>query len=231
MTIIIPEMDQSIKNCLVWWYTPFIPVLGKQRQEDICDFEASQFTQWIPVQPGLCREKPCLKEKRKKEKVQTAATNVLFIVPLKAVKNNFYTFKWLEVYKNLIEYNHTSVINVQALKSLSSTFLLRTQLCSQKLLHKDNSSCHHEVLLAWAVTKQGWKSSIWCEKIITRSKVNSHMLNRTTALQTLTSQCSLASGFLYFNHYLLCRTIPILHVNTIEIPDYERGKNVYFLLS
>jgi hypothetical protein len=54
-------------SCWVWWRTPLIPALGKQRQADF----------WVRGQPGLqseCQdsqgytEKPCLKNQKPKTK-------------------------------------------------------------------------------------------------------------------------------------------------------------------
>jgi hypothetical protein len=50
--------------------TPLIPALGKQRQVDLCKFEASLVyteRERVPEQPGLHREKK-RKEKKRKEK-------------------------------------------------------------------------------------------------------------------------------------------------------------------
>ena len=54
----------------MWWRTPLVPALGRQRQVDFC----------VRGQPGLqsefqdsqdYTEKPCLKKKKKKKKKKT----------------------------------------------------------------------------------------------------------------------------------------------------------------
>ena len=57
------HMDWTlIKNLVflagVWWRTPLIPALERQRQVDLCEFEDSQ---------GYT-DKTCLKKKKRKEK-------------------------------------------------------------------------------------------------------------------------------------------------------------------
>jgi hypothetical protein len=48
---------------------PLILALGKQKQADVCEFQISLSTEWVPGQPGLYREtlypKPKKKIKRK----------------------------------------------------------------------------------------------------------------------------------------------------------------------
>ena len=38
----------------MWWYTPLVPTLGRQRQADLCEFKA-----WwhMPLIPALGRQK------------------------------------------------------------------------------------------------------------------------------------------------------------------------------
>jgi hypothetical protein len=46
---------------------PLIPALWRQRQADLCEFEASLVYKVSPVQPGLCyTEKPCLEKQNNK---------------------------------------------------------------------------------------------------------------------------------------------------------------------
>ena len=39
-----------------WWRTPLIPALGRQRQVDHCEFEASLVCRAVPGQPMLHRD-------------------------------------------------------------------------------------------------------------------------------------------------------------------------------
>ena len=67
---VVIGMQSKFKNVLesrVWWYTPVIPALGRQRQADFC----------VRGQPGLqsefkdsqgYTEEPCLEKQKQKEK-------------------------------------------------------------------------------------------------------------------------------------------------------------------
>jgi hypothetical protein len=46
---------QSVQNNRVCWRTPLLPALGRQRQVDLCRFEASLVYR-VPGEPGLHRE-------------------------------------------------------------------------------------------------------------------------------------------------------------------------------
>jgi hypothetical protein len=52
-----------------WWCMPTIPAFGRQRQEDLCEFEVSPvYTQQIPGHLELHRETLSQKKKNQKKK-------------------------------------------------------------------------------------------------------------------------------------------------------------------
>ena len=57
-----------------WWLTPLIPALGRQRQADLCEFEAWSTRASSGTGTKKAMEKPCLekiqKKKRKKKTKQ-----------------------------------------------------------------------------------------------------------------------------------------------------------------
>ena len=36
-----------------WWLTLLVPALGRQREENLCEFQATQSTEWAAGQPRL----------------------------------------------------------------------------------------------------------------------------------------------------------------------------------
>jgi hypothetical protein len=58
----------GLKNVFrqAWWYMPLTLAFWRQRQADICEFEASLFYRSSSGQPGLHRETLSQKEKNKK---------------------------------------------------------------------------------------------------------------------------------------------------------------------
>ena len=52
------------KASWVWWCMPLIPALGRQRQEDLCEFKAN-LVHRMSSKPGGAIERPCLKKKEK----------------------------------------------------------------------------------------------------------------------------------------------------------------------
>lgn len=56
----------------VWWCTPSIPVLGKQRQADLWGSKPAWFTYWIPCQSGLYTEPVSITKHRYKKQFNGA---------------------------------------------------------------------------------------------------------------------------------------------------------------
>jgi hypothetical protein len=70
-----------------------IPALGRQRQVDLCEFEANLVSKGSPGQSGLCYiEKPCLKKnKRKQEKKYCELLVSQMPCALQMFNNNVFT--------------------------------------------------------------------------------------------------------------------------------------------
>ena len=52
-----------VRHSWMWWRTPLIPALGRQRQVDLYEFEASLVYRVIP-NSQCYTEKPCLRKQR-----------------------------------------------------------------------------------------------------------------------------------------------------------------------
>jgi hypothetical protein len=52
----------------MWWQMVLVPALGRQRQMDVCEFDASLFYR-VSLQPGLHRETLSQKPKNKTKKI------------------------------------------------------------------------------------------------------------------------------------------------------------------
>jgi hypothetical protein len=92
-SLLINAYLKSWRFSRVWWRTPLIPALGRQRQADF----------WVQGQPGLqsefqdsqgYTEKPCLeKTKNKQKKIMKVQTNAIITISLRKKS------KMLDVYK------------------------------------------------------------------------------------------------------------------------------------
>jgi hypothetical protein len=63
--VFIIKNKNKTGSCWAWWHKPLVPALGRQRQEGLCEFKASQ---------GYS-EKPCLKTKQNKTKQNKTKQN------------------------------------------------------------------------------------------------------------------------------------------------------------
>ena len=70
-------MSNFLKNseCARWWWrTPLILALGRQKQEDLCEFEASLVYRASPKTGSKVTEKPCLRKRREKKRKRRSET-------------------------------------------------------------------------------------------------------------------------------------------------------------
>ena len=61
----IIHINQNFKNSVLWWHIPLIPALGRQRQEDLCEFKTSLVYRGSSrTARAVYTEKSCLGKKK-----------------------------------------------------------------------------------------------------------------------------------------------------------------------
>ena len=60
-----------------WWCMPLIPALGREKQVDLCEFEASLVYRTSSRTGSKATEKPCLEKQEKKLANQTTLCHIL----------------------------------------------------------------------------------------------------------------------------------------------------------
>jgi hypothetical protein len=79
-------------HCRVWWHTPLIPTLGRQRQVDFWVW-GQPGIEWVPGQPGLHRETLSRKTKKKKS-LSPPTLNYWAVFLLGVVAHTFNPSTW-----------------------------------------------------------------------------------------------------------------------------------------